>query len=106
MCRIPPLLSAKVFAYYDYVMNRQIHPKDEEILAGLSGSLRQQVKCFFELVLMLPLLENAGIWCRSGQECYVSCRHLVCVKTSVFCTGCVDTACVTGGQATILQEQV
>ena len=42
MCRIPQALSAKVIAYYDYVMNRRIHPQDEEILAGLSGSLRQQ----------------------------------------------------------------
>ena len=41
-CRIPKALSAKLVAYYDYVMNRRIHPQDEEILSGLSGSLRQQ----------------------------------------------------------------
>ena len=41
-CRIPKVLSAKLVAYYDYVMNRRIHPQDEETLSGLSGSLRQQ----------------------------------------------------------------
>lgn len=38
--------------YYEYVMNRRIHPNDAEILDGLSGSLRQQVWVHENLVRM------------------------------------------------------
>jgi hypothetical protein len=41
--KIPQALAAKMGQYYDYVMSRRIHPQDQEILCGLSGSLRQQV---------------------------------------------------------------
>jgi hypothetical protein len=45
--KIPSALAIKLGQYYDYVISRQIHPDDLELVAGLSGCLRQQVLVSF-----------------------------------------------------------
>jgi hypothetical protein len=42
--RVPTALTRKIGQYYDYVLSRQVHQEDLELVAGLSGSLRQQVR--------------------------------------------------------------
>jgi hypothetical protein len=60
--KIPAALTTKLTQYYEYVLARQIHDEDLQLVAGLSGSLRQQVRAslllwvpFFALEMMIVL---------------------------------------------------
>lgn len=42
--KIPQPLARKLGQYYDRVLGKQVHREDLELVAGLSSSLRQQVR--------------------------------------------------------------
>ena len=43
-CKVPRLLGEKVRSYYNYVVEREVQADEADIIAGLSASLRTQVR--------------------------------------------------------------
>lgn len=74
--QIPKLLARKLSGFYDYVLPRQIHAQDKDIISGLPETLQQQVSAMNS--------PDLGVSCSRLAGSMSACFYVTRSRTNIY----------------------